>query len=46
MVHDESSPDLDLTDIKTIAAAEALKKKSDESREEITSVHVNENLSC
>ena len=40
MVHDESSPDLDLTDIKTIAAAEALKKRSDESREEISSVHV------
>ena len=42
MVHDESSPDLDLTDIKTIAAAEALKKKSDESRAEISSVHVND----
>lgn len=42
MVHDESSPDLDLTDIKTIAAAEALKKKSDESRTEISSVHVND----
>ena len=39
MVHDESSPDLDLTDIKTIAAAEALKIESDESREEIASVH-------
>ena len=42
MVHDESSPDLDLTDIKTIAAAEALKKKSDESRAEISSIHVND----
>ena len=42
MVHDESSPDLDLTDIKTIAAAEALKKKSDESRAEISSVHVSD----
>ena len=42
MVHDESSPDLDLTDIKTIAAAEVLKKKSDESRAEISSVHVND----
>jgi L-aminopeptidase/D-esterase-like protein len=42
MVHDESSPDLDLTDIKTIAAAEALKKKSDESRAEISPVHVND----
>ncbi len=42
MVHDESSPDLDLTDIKTIAAAEALKKKSDESRAEISSGHVSD----
>ncbi len=32
MVHDESSPDLDLKDIKTIAAAEALKKDPEVSR--------------
>ena len=42
MVHDESSPDLDLTDIRTIAAAEALRKKSDDRKEEISPVHVSE----
>ena len=42
MVHDESSPDLDLRDIRTIAAAEALKKKSDDSRDEISAIHQSE----
>ena len=42
MVHDESSPDLDLTDIKTIAAAEAIRKQSVESGEEKTTGRVSE----
>ena len=42
MVHDESSPDLDLTDIKTIAAAEAIRKQSAESGEEKTTGRVSE----